>query len=167
MRATVTIIGAALLALTAVAGTAAASSRAVPRCGTADLTVSLKQAGAAAGTAYYRIVFRNHTGHACSLTGYPGVSYVAGTAGRQVGPAASRDPGHIRTVVIPSGRTAHALLREADTLNYSKSTCQPRHVRGLRVYPPNTRAAVFLPWSHRVCSKRVGQTGVRPVRRGG
>ncbi len=143
-----------------------AASSAVGRCRTSDLTVTLGSPEGAAGTTYRPIVFRNHTGHTCSLAGYPGVSYVAGSAGIQVGPPASRVPGRHHTVVLAPGQAAHAILQEAETGNFSPGTCKPRRVRGLRVYPPNTRAAVFLPWNHRVCSRNVGQTGIRAVRRG-
>jgi hypothetical protein len=168
MRALKILLIGAVVSMAVGAGVAwSAAARAIPRCQTSDLTVTLKPAGAGAGSIFQSIVFRNHTSHSCTLRGYPGVSYVAGSSGRQVGPAAGRVAAHIHTVVLAPGGRAHAGMREGNYQNYPTSACQPRHVRGLRVYPPNTRAAVFLPWSHRVCSKNVGQASVKPVRHGG
>jgi hypothetical protein len=167
MRTVMILLAAAVLSLTGAGVAWSSAARAIPSCQTSDLTVTLTGAGAGAGSVFQKIVFKNHTAHSCSLRGYPGVSYVAGSAGRQVGPAAARETARVFTVTLAPGKTAHATLREGNYHNYTRSTCQPRHVRGLRVYPPNTRAAVFLPWSHRVCSANVGQTSVKPVRHGG
>ena len=144
----------------------AAAARTVPRCRTADLAVTLGRASGAMGSAYWPIVFHNRAAATCSLYGYPGVSYVAGPHGAQVGPAAARDPGPRQVVLLAPGAAAHAVLREGATANYPVGKCRPVAVRGLRVYPPNTRAAVFLPWRHRVCSRGVGQAGVQAAQTG-
>src|SRR5438093_982432 len=53
------------------------------RCHTADLTATLEEAGAAAGTSYRYVVLTNSNGPTCTLFGYPGVSLVDGS-GKQI-----------------------------------------------------------------------------------
>jgi hypothetical protein len=100
---------------------------------------------------------QNHTGvnlkntgsTSCTLYGYPGVSWVAGTDGHQVGRAASRqaDPAGAKEAVITlaPGATASAPLDIIDAAVVSKSECKPVPVKGLRVYPPGEKAALFIP----------------------
>jgi hypothetical protein len=99
----------------------------------------------------------NHTGlqlrnvgsSACTLHGYPGVSWVAGADGHQVGAAAVREPdassGVEKTVTLAPGAMASAPLAIVDAAVLPRSQCKPVPVRGLRVYPPGERAALFLP----------------------
>ena len=99
---------------------------------------------------------QNHTGlqlrntgsSACTLDGYPGVSWVAGTNGHQVGAAAVRqaDPGGSAegTVTLAPGALASAPLDIVDAAAFPPSQCKPVPVRGLRVYPPGEKAALFV-----------------------
>ncbi len=100
---------------------------------------------------------QNHTGlqlrnvgsSACTLYGYPGVSWVAGADGHQVGAAAVRQPdasgGTEKSVTLAPGALASAPLDIVDAAVLSPSECEPVPVRGLRVYPPGERAALFIP----------------------
>jgi hypothetical protein len=91
---------------------------------------------------------RNIGSSACTLDGYPGVSWVAGADGHQVGAAATRQPdasGHAEgSVTLAPGATASAPLDIVDAAVLPKSACKPVAVRGLRVYPPGQRAALFI-----------------------
>jgi hypothetical protein len=99
---------------------------------------------------------QNHTGlqlknigsSACALYGYPGISWVAGADGHQVGPAAVRQPDSTgsaeKTVILAPGALASAPLDIVDAAVFSPSACKPVPVRGLRVYPPGEKAALFL-----------------------
>jgi Protein of unknown function (DUF4232) len=98
---------------------------------------------------------QNHTGlqlknigtSPCTMYGYPGVSWVAGANGHQVGAAAVRqaDPsGTETTVTLAPGALASAPLDIVDAQVFSPSACKPVPVRGLRVYPPGEKAALFL-----------------------
>ncbi|HET7358098.1 MAG TPA: DUF4232 domain-containing protein [Nocardioidaceae bacterium] len=112
-------------------------------CGTEVLTVSLKPGGVAAGSTYQRLVFTN-TGNAdCSLTGFPGVSYVTGRDGSQVGAAAER-MGSSRTVSLSPGGSAVAVVQSSDARNYPEDQCRQTPAAGMRVYPPNQTASVFV-----------------------
>jgi hypothetical protein len=98
---------------------------------------------------------QNHTGlqlrntgpSACTLYGYPGVSWVRGASGVQTGAAATRqaDPnGTEKTVTLAPGALASAPLDIVDAAVIPPSECKPVAVRGLRIYPPGQQAALFL-----------------------
>jgi hypothetical protein len=130
-----------------VAAASPAVALAAPACAPSQLHVSLAYDGAAAGTAYYRIVFRNAGRTACGLVGYPGVSAVS-ASGHQVGSPAARDHAsnlhpHLRVTIMPGG-AAHALVGIADFQNYSRAACRPVRVSRLRIYPPNWFAARYV-----------------------
>lgn len=129
--------------------TASTSPAGSQACTTNHLDVSLGASNGTAGTVYYDLDFENTGPSACTLYGYPGVSYVTGTAGTQVGAAASRaatlSGGAGQTVVpVAPGATATAVVGEVDVQNYPAATCQPAPVLGLRVYPPGEQAAAFV-----------------------
>jgi hypothetical protein len=96
-------------------------------------------------------VFVNSGTTMCTLTGHPGVSYVAGDDGHQVGAPATRTGGAATVKLVP-GSTASALLHETNYANFDQATCKPVTVRGLRVYPPGSTRAVFLPRVGKQCS---------------
>jgi hypothetical protein len=92
--------------------------------------------------------FRNVGSSACTLYGYPGVSWVAGADGHQVGAPAVRQPdisgSAEQTVTLAPGALASAPLDIVDASVIPPSQCKPVPVRGLRVYPPGETAALFL-----------------------
>ncbi|HEY1480079.1 MAG TPA: DUF4232 domain-containing protein [Gaiellales bacterium] len=135
-----------------------------PACHAYQLTVSLGQSEGAAGTTYLPIVFKNSSGVTCSLRGYPGVSSVGGDDGHQIGAAARRDPGSVRTIVLRSGASASATYGQVQALNYPKACCHPQSARGLRVYAPNVTAARYVPFKHLACSATLSDSHVRPIR---
>jgi hypothetical protein len=103
------------------------------------------------------LTFTNEGSSPCTLYGYPGVSYVTGSSGTQVGSPAARDAnvnGVVPQVVVTlvPGGVGHAVLQEVDVENYPSATCGPDPVLGLRVYPPGQTAAAFVPQSTTGCS---------------
>jgi hypothetical protein len=138
-----------------------------PRCHTGNLKISVAadSGGAAAGSTYESLVFKNASGHACTLTGYPGVSYVAGDQGTQVNAPFARDAGESRpTVRLLPGASAHATIQIPDYLNYPADLCKPVSIRGFRVYPPDETASVFVSQPQKACSvKGNGVGSVRPI----
>jgi hypothetical protein len=86
------------------------------------------------------------------------VSYVAGDAGTQVGPAAQRTnvigTGSPATVTLAPGAVAFAALRITDYSAYPPATCSAESVRGFRIYPPGNTAAGFyaLPAATKACN---------------
>jgi Protein of unknown function (DUF4232) len=128
-------------------------------CASSQLKVSLADRGVGAGQFYAKIVFTNTASTSCTLTGYPGVSYVA-TAGKQSGNPATRTSGTVHTVTLAGHGSASALMHDSNGLGgYSPSQCQLTSVEGLRIYPPNQKGALFLPWKTKHCAG----TGIHPL----
>ena len=155
--------------------TAAPSSRSstapgLARCSTSALSVSLasNQGGGAAGSTYVPIDFTNTSGAACSLSGYPGVSFVTGLGGTQIGAAATRAPGVSSvSVTLAAHATAHAWLQVVEAGNYPASTCHPVTAHWLKVYPPGNTAASYIGHSFPACSSgKATVLTVMPVRAG-
>jgi hypothetical protein len=118
-----------------------------PDCAAASLELGLRWDGAAAGSTYQDLVFTNAGGMPCLIVGFPGVSYVTGDSGQRVGAPAVRSGVAGAALVLAPRQSAYATVQQANTGNYDPTTCQPTAVRGLRVYPPDNRAAMFVPFS--------------------
>ncbi|KMS92012.1 DUF4232 domain-containing protein [Prauserella rugosa] len=114
-------------------------------CRAADLELSLGRGEGTAGTQYRPLRFTNVSDSACVLHGFPGVSYVAGDDGHQVGPAAYRTGGKGEPVTVQPGQVAHAPVGFVRVQNYDPADCKPTPVRGLRVYPPQETNSMFVP----------------------
>lgn len=113
-------------------------------CRAADLELSLGSGEGTAGTHYRPLRFTNVSGSPCVIHGFPGVSYVAGDDGHQVGTAAYRTGEKGQPVTLGPGRTAHADVGLVQVRNYDPAECKPTSVRGLRVYPPHETNAMFV-----------------------
>ena len=157
------------------ASSGAGSAPMIPasQCPTASLraTVNKSQASGAAGTSYVPIDFTNVSGHSCAMFGFPGVSFVTGPGGSQIGDAASRQTAFgARTVTLASGGTAHAWVGIADAGNFPAASCAPVTAHWLKIYPPDQFAALYTRFTTTVCSKKSygGSTPltVLPVRSG-
>jgi hypothetical protein len=90
------------------------------------------------------LVLTNTGTAACTLRGHPGVSYVAGPSGTQVGRPALWTGPRGSVVRLAPGRSATALVSFAATGVFDPDVCRPTAVRGVRVYPPGERAALFV-----------------------
>ena len=148
------------------AATSPATSAAPVACGTGDLSVRLGARGGAAGSVYAPIVFTNTSASACTLSGYPGVSYAVSNDGKQVGAAATRNTLHaVSTVTLAAGASAAALVQMANQANYPAATCKAESVGGLRVYPPGSKTAAYVAFSsaQQACSSDVNQLTVAAV----
>jgi hypothetical protein len=118
-------------------------------CTSADLQVTLGGgAGAGMSQNHTGLQLRNTGSSPCTLYGYPGVSWVAGADGHQVGAAAKREAnnggGAEKLVTLAPGALASAPIDIVDAAVIPTSQCKPVPVRGLRIYPPGERAALFL-----------------------
>ena len=124
-------------------------------CLNAQLAVSLKAGSPGAGQIYTSLVFSNTSTLPCTLSGHPGVSYVAGSDGHQVGSSASRDAGTVTTVTLAPSGTASATLHETNYQNFDAAVCKPVRTEGLRVYPPGSTRSFFLRRPGMQCSATV------------
>jgi hypothetical protein len=125
-----------------------------PRCAASQLMVWLGIPGdGAAGSTYFQLELSNTSAKTCTLYGFPGVSAI-GRNGHQLGSAADRDYADpIHLVTLRRGATAHVLLQITDVANFPPASCDPANAVALRVYPPNDRRSVQVPFSVRACGK--------------
>jgi len=121
-------------------------------CKVADLKLSLGGGDSAAGTTYRSVVFTNKGSRTCTMQGFPGVSYVAGDDGHQVGPAAFRSGKKGPVITLKPGGTAFADVGFVRVENFDAATCKPTEVRGLRIYPPHDYDSMFLPNTGKGCA---------------
>jgi hypothetical protein len=142
-------------ALAAPAHPAAPRAAAVSACATSDLRVWLGVPGeGAAGTTAYQLELSNVSHHTCTLFGFPGVSAVA-AAGRQLGSPAVRDHAdRTRLVTLGGGATAHVFLLITNVAFFPPSACHPANAIGLKVFPPNNRAATVVSFFFQACAKK-------------
>src|SRR6476646_4955830 len=111
---------AAVTASSSGAALAADTSRTAPaavRACTADdlgVWLAVAQLDGAAGSVYYPLQFTNLSRHACAMRGFAGVSAVDRNLHQLGSPAGRAHVVPVRTVVLGSGRTAHAVLRYGD-----------------------------------------------------
>jgi hypothetical protein len=135
------------------------------------VSVNRTRGGAAAGTSYVALDFANISPHSCVLFGFPGVSWVSGNPGSQLGNAASRVTSYpsVNVTLVP-GALAHAWLGIADAGNFPASVCHPVTAHLLRVIPPDQYASQYVPFSAQVCAAKItgGSTplSVMPIRGG-
>jgi hypothetical protein len=126
------------------------------RCHTSELGGSLvaDPAGGAAGSTYATLVLRNDSGRTCVVRGFPGLSYVGGDDGAQVGPAAAMQGGHGDPVQLAPGASAGARVRMVNAHNFDPADCAPVPTRGFRVYPPGETDSLFVAQDGTGCSGR-------------
>jgi hypothetical protein len=121
-------------------------------CGPGDLAVGLRtpRGGGTAGSQYELLTFRNTSATTCTMNGHPGVSFVGMGNGTQLGVPAART-GAVHTVRLTPGTSATALLQVVDAGNYEAARCAPITSDGFRVYPPDWRVSVFVPFRTLAC----------------
>lgn len=123
-------------------------------CADGAIVVSLGRQQGAAGTLYQPLEFRNATRTPCTLTGYPGVSFL-NAAGSPVGsPARRYDPAGTTppTVTLAAGARVAAAVGLPETGNFPPASCAPQQVTTVRVYPPGSTIATDLPLATSICT---------------
>ena len=124
-------------------------------CVTSALSASLGQGNGAAGSTIIPLEFRNTSSSACTLFGYPGVSFVTGPGGSQIGNPASEDSATPRqSVTLAAGSTAHALLQVAVAQNYPPSRCHLAKVHWLRIFPPGETVPLYVKFNSDTCTAK-------------
>ena len=139
------------------------SSTCLPRY----LNASVADAQGTAGSTYVDIVFKNLNNQACTLDGYPGVSFGAGTPVAQVGqPAGRQATVSPATVTLQPGGHAYAVLQIGDAANYPAATCQPTATTWLQVIAPNTTNTLYVSYDSTACKGDVVTMHVEAVQPG-
>jgi hypothetical protein len=125
-------------------------------CPSSGLRVSLGGANGAAGSIYYPIEFRNVSGAACTLYGYPGVSFVAAQGSGQLGGAAARNSTfRPKLVTLAPGAVAHASVQVVVAQSYPASLCKPVTAHFLRVYPPGQVDPLYASLTATTCTGNI------------
>jgi hypothetical protein len=120
-----------------------------------------------AGSTYVDLVFKNLNNQPCTLDGYPGVSFGAGTPVQQLGQPADRNPQATpQKVTLQPGGYAYAVLQIGDAGNYPAATCQPASTTYLQVYPPNTTNQLYVAYDSTGCKGNVVTLHVEAVQPG-
>jgi hypothetical protein len=104
--------------------------------------------GAAAGSVGIAVQLTNIGSTPCAIQGFAGVSYVTGDNGQQVGAPADRDGEIGPQVTLAPGQTAHAPMLMTNGIGaYAPGdpACGATQIRGIRVFPPDETAALFIP----------------------
>ncbi|MEV4123778.1 DUF4232 domain-containing protein [Nocardia sp. NPDC049707] len=131
---------------------AARDSNAVaPQCRTSDLAAGLGTETVAAGTVAFPIVFTNNGSGPCALEGFPGISYATGPDSAPVGAPAAREGTSSGPVQLAPGDQASALVFAVNVHNIPPEQCQPVAVPGLRIYPPDNTASLYLERAATAC----------------
>ncbi|MFD8499380.1 DUF4232 domain-containing protein [Amycolatopsis sp. NPDC059657] len=113
-------------------------------CKSKDVQLSLGTGDGAAGTVYRPLLIKNVSGKPCTIQGFPGISYVAGADGHQVGKDAFRDGTKGEAINLANGQSAAADIGFVQVRNYDSAVCRPTEVKGLRVYLPQETASNFV-----------------------
>ncbi|MEU4248452.1 DUF4232 domain-containing protein [Amycolatopsis sp. NPDC026612] len=121
-------------------------------CQAGDVKLALGQGDAGAGSVYRPLLITNDSSAPCEIQGFPGVSYVAGDDGHQVGEAAYREGTKGAPVRLAPGQTAAADIQFVNVHNYPESVCRPSPVRGLRIYLPQETDSNFVPMPGTGCA---------------
>ncbi|MET9225713.1 DUF4232 domain-containing protein [Lentzea sp. NPDC003310] len=124
-------------------------------CRSADLGLALTadEGGGGMNKMQYKLAFTNKGAAPCTLQGFPGVSFVTGDNGTQVGaPATRKDEAAPAAVTLQPGVGAVSDVTITNVGVYDPAECGPADVRGLRIYPPGETAAMFLPTEQKACS---------------
>ncbi|MGN8050415.1 DUF4232 domain-containing protein [Curtobacterium sp. 22159] len=101
--------------------------------------------GGAAGSTYTHLTLENTGTTSCTLQGWPGVSFVGGGTGTQIGAAASQDRASAHpTVTLAPGQEAVAPLKITNAQDYPSAKCHPVTPDGFRVYPPGSKQSLYV-----------------------
>ncbi|HEX4788297.1 MAG TPA: DUF4232 domain-containing protein [Actinospica sp.] len=148
-------------------GSGSGAGTSLSTCQAAQLSGSIGSSQGTAGSVYVDVVFKNTGSRPCTLAGYPGVSFGAGSPVHQVGQPADRNTqvSPATVTLLPNGH-AYAVLQVGDAGNYPASTCDPTPTTSLQVYPPNNTGRISVAYSSTGCRGDVVTLHVEAVQPG-
>ena len=117
------------------------------RCTVAELSGSIADGGGGGGAGAERvaIVLRDSGTRSCTLQGWPGVSFVGGGDGAQIGNPATLDRSAPHpTLTLRPGHEVQAVVTVEQSGDWDAATCEPRTTDGFRVIPPGSRQSLFV-----------------------
>jgi hypothetical protein len=120
-------------------------------CLSSGLQAQLGVSQGTAGTIYQVIILTNTSNATCTLYGYPGVSFVTGVGGSQVGQPATKNPAVAKTLVtLAPGAKANMLLAIHDA--GAIANCQITTVDWVRIYAPGDYGSVYVQYNTQACA---------------
>jgi Protein of unknown function (DUF4232) len=126
-------------------------------CLASDLQAQLGASQGTAGTIYQVIVLVNTSSSTCTLYGYPGVSFVTGVGGAQIGAPASKSATQASSLVsLAPGAKANALLAVHDAGAFPN--CKVTGTDWLRIYPPGDYGSVYVQYKTQACANMANPT---------
>ncbi len=140
--------------------TSGASTFVLP-CHTVALMPMVGRGSAAAGTAYETLLIKNHSSHACTLSGTPTTQFgnFVGSGGlvvfRGVGPAAMKltYAGRGKTIVLKPGAVASVNVGIETAANYPRSKCAAANTSRVRLVFPSRATLYYTLRATAVCTK--------------
>jgi hypothetical protein len=158
----------AVAAATATSAAAGGGTGGGTPCATSSLAVRLGTSQGTAGSTYVELDFTNISGAACTLYGYPGVSFTSGTDdATQIGAAAAEISSPARQLVTLAPKAvAGAVLRVVFAGNFPASACHSVTAHYLRVYPPNELTPLYVGYTSPTCSTSTQVLSVSVVQPG-
>ena len=136
------------------------AQRAGGTCSAGQLAGSLTPQQGAAGSVIASLTLTNNGSAPCTLSGYPGVSFVDAN-GAPVGAPASRDASGAGTVTLQPGASASAGVRITQP-GVIGQVCNPHQAAGVRVYPPGSYESLVVAYSGQACGNpKVSQLQVK------
>jgi hypothetical protein len=118
--------------------------------------------GEAMDGVYWDLTFTNTDTATCTLYGYPGVSFLAGSRSAVTAPA-SRAYGRPHQLTLAPGQTASAQVKTPNVGNLPKNACHQATAASLQVYPPNDTIPVIVHTRIGVCAGPSPGGSVWPV----
>jgi hypothetical protein len=151
---------------TPVASSTSSNAPGLSGCLASGIQAQLGVSQGTAGTIYQVIVLTNTSNATCTLYGYPGVSFVTGVGGSQVGKPASKNPVVAKALVtLAPGAKADVLLAVHDA--GAIANCKITAVNWLRIYPPGDYGSTYVQYKTQACANPAQSImSVTPVRIG-
>lgn len=131
-------------------------SSGTPKCSADDLHISLEkpEGGAAAGSRYILLTFKNTSSKTCKLIGHAGVSFVGKGNGTKLGESAKWSGSDTKKMQLDPDKTAPELLKIGEAGNYDAKECAPTTADGFRVYPPRSYSSVLVKYKAKACQRK-------------
>lgn len=125
------------------------------RCSVHDLDITVKEpeGGAAAGSRYLLLIFKNTSTQTCRITGHAGVSFVGKGNGTKLGHSAKWS-GKAKKIKLKPDKTAPELVKIGQAHNYDSKECVPTTADGFRVYPPHSYSSVLVKHKTDACQRK-------------
>jgi hypothetical protein len=123
-------------------------------CRLRQLTVRWGRSGAALGTAYEQIIFRNTSATECTLFGYPSVVFLS-QSGTVIGRPAPHENAFGRRVLpisLASGRAGHDSMGIETAADFPVKSCQPVTTAEVRITVPGDPTGRTLSSTQVICS---------------